>query len=320
MSVPSKILIFILCGAGAVLLIPQIKSGISGEGQAGARELSAAAPAQTADTYPRRVYLFAQTTLHTAANGRMTPSSAAIKEGLLTALESPVESGDFTWLRVRDERTGSEGWVYEHLTSNEAVALDSKKELAIGQERVDRFYALPHDYRPGDLVPLDMRYCRIRQIELRQETAEAFIALHTAAAREGIHLYGFSGYRSYDYQRELYLNRIKIWEKHRQRFVARPGHTEHQLGTTLDVVGRDTNFAAQNGFDTTSEAAWLRAECYRYGFVLSYGKDNTVPTGYGYESWHIRYVGKENAVAWIRTHLAPENPIYKKYIPAGKGS
>jgi LAS superfamily LD-carboxypeptidase LdcB len=246
----------------------------------------------------------------------MTSANAAIREGLLIVLEGPMESGDYTWLCIRDTRDGREGWIYEHLTSNEAIAIDSTKGLPIGQERVDRYSALPHDYRPGDLIPLDMKYCRIRQIELRREASEAFIELYNAAVREGIHLYGFSGYRPYETQRELYLNRIQRGEMHRQRYVARPGHTEHQLGTTLDVVGNDTNIAAQLAFDNTREAAWLRTECYQYGFILSYGTDNTVPTGYGYESWHIRYVGKTNAIEWIRTHIAPENPVYKKYIIA----
>jgi len=284
--------------------------------QAEARSAESPQAIPANDSYPRRVYLFAPAPLHTYSGGRMIPANTTISEGALDALASPIESGEYTWLKIRGTRGGTqrEGYIYEHLTSNEANTIDTSKGLALGQERVDRFYALPHDYRPGDLVPLDMRYCRIRQIELRRETAAAFIELHNAAARQGIHIYGFSGYRTYETQRELYLNRIKTGERHRQRYVARPGHTEHQLGTVLDVVGRDTNLAAQLSFDPTPEAAWLRTECYRYGFVLSYGKDNTQDTGYGYESWHIRYVGKENAIEWMRAHLAPDNPVYKQYI------
>jgi LAS superfamily LD-carboxypeptidase LdcB len=301
LSIQFKIAFFLLLGIGAVLLIPQLKDGSTPH-------------TPEAEARQRRVYLFAPTQLHNAAGERMAPANITVQMGLLTVLENPIESGDFTWLRIRDERTGNEGWIHEHLTSNESIAMDSNNALPIGHERVDRFFALPHNYRPDDLVPLNMRYCRIRQIELRREAAEAFIAMHYAAASEGIYLYGFSGYRSYDTQRELYLNRIQRGERHRQRYVARPGHTEHQLGTTLDVVGNDTSIAAQHAFDATREAAWLRTECYKYGFVLSYGRDNIVPTGYGFESWHIRYVGKENAIKWIRDHLSPENPIYKKYI------
>jgi LAS superfamily LD-carboxypeptidase LdcB len=260
-----------------------------------------------------RVYLFAPACLHRGEKNSIAPTDITIQEGLLTVLKPPMESGGYTWLYIRDTR-GNEGWIHEHLTSGEPEALAPGKTAAIGQERVDYYNALPHDYKPSDLVPLPMRYCRIRQIELRKEAADAFIELHEAAARAGLPIYGFSGYRSYAAQRELYLNRIKIGEKHRQRYVARPGHTEHQLGTVLDVVGNDVNFAAHNGFDRTPYAAWLRGECYRYGFVLSYGKDNTQPTGYAYESWHIRYIGRENALHWIRGHIAPDNPVYKKYI------
>jgi len=193
-------------------------------------------------------------------------------------------------------------WIKEAYTSA-ASRVQSGNTLKIGLERVDRWYALGPDYRPGDLIQLPMKYCKFRSVKMRKSAARAFIRLVKAAASEGIQIHAFSGFRSFSVQRLLYLRRIGIGRKLKQQAVARPGHSEHQLGTTVDVVGPNSALAAKSAFARTPEAKWLRRRCYDFGFVLSYGPDNKIPTGYITESWHIRYIGKQNIKAWKKAHF-----------------
>jgi len=269
-------------------------------------------PAQAAPLQKR--HLFTQTVLHRKTGNQMQATGTKLAEQTFDVVASVSNLGGFDWLHVVNRAKNIDGWIYEHLTSAVPdMKIPKNGLLPIGQERVDRYEALPHNYKPSDLVNLDMQYCKIRQIQMRREAAEAFIRLHKAAKKSGLSIFGFSGYRPYDMQRQLYLNRITIGERHRQRYVARPGHTEHQLGTVVDVVGLNTGNAAMHSFDNTPEANWLRTHCYEYGFVLSYGPDNRIPTGYGYESWHIRYIGKAAIPDWVRKHLPPGHEIARRY-------
>lgn len=72
-------------------------------------------------------------------------------------------------------------------------------------------------------------------------------------------------------------------------YSARAGYSEHQTGLAIDVNTVDMTF------DNTDESNWLSNNCYKYGFVIRYPKDKESITGYMYEPWHIRYVGKDLA-------------------------
>ncbi len=139
---------------------------------------------------------------------------------------------------------------------------------------VNKSYGLPEDYDPG-LQPI-------------AETA--FEELSADAAAEGLDIYIGSSYRSYAYQVEIYNNYSALygWEQ-ADTFSARPGHSEHQTGLTIDCN------TINDAFSETPEAAWLAQHCAEYGFIIRFpeGKENI--TGYQYEPWHIRYVGKETA-------------------------
>lgn len=125
---------------------------------------------------------------------------------------------------------------------------------------------------------------------ITSETASAFKELQAAAAAEGHILYNSSGYRSYDYQKQLYNNYCAKWgQSEADTFSARPGFSEHQTGMAIDLntIARD--------FGETPEGQWVAHNIQNYGFILRYpeGKDHI--TGYIYEPWHIRYVGVELA-------------------------
>ena len=79
---------------------------------------------------------------------------------------------------------------------------------------------------------------------------------------------------------------------------ARPGHSEHQLGTAIDFRSVDGPAPWRLAdWATTTEGAWMAANAWRFGWVMSYPKGSTAVSCYGYEPWHYRYVGREAAAA-----------------------
>ena len=88
---------------------------------------------------------------------------------------------------------------------------------------------------------------------------------------------------------------LSVGEAEANRFSARPGYSEHQLGTTIDFTSRRAEFDLTNAFGATPEGQWLDENAVRYGFVMSYPPDKEDITGYVYEPWHFRYVGEEVA-------------------------
>ncbi|MBR3631090.1 MAG: M15 family metallopeptidase, partial [Oscillospiraceae bacterium] len=150
---------------------------------------------------------------------------------------------------------------------------------------VNKSYSLPSDYDPG-LLPI---------------TEEAFNALAEDAASEGYDIYIGSPYRSYQFQEKVYNSMVSGYGKeYADALSARPGHSEHQSGYTIDCNTIDNNFA------DTPAGQWLAEHAHEYGFIIRYPKGKENITGYAYESWHIRYVGIEHATNMYRQGLTLE--------------
>ncbi|WP_338551561.1 M15 family metallopeptidase [Paenibacillus sp. KS-LC4] len=164
---------------------------------------------------------------------------------------------------------------------------------------VNKQYSLPEGYEPQDLVYPNVAFTFTEKIDkrmLRKEAADALEQLFAGAAGDGIKLAGVSGYRSYDRQQTLFNNYVKKdGEAAARMYSAVPGTSEHQTGLAIDVTGADGKCAAEDCFAGTPEADWLAEHASEYGYIIRYpdGKDSI--TGYKYEPWHIRYVGKELA-------------------------
>jgi D-alanyl-D-alanine carboxypeptidase len=127
--------------------------------------------------------------------------------------------------------------------------------------------------------------------------AEAYIALQNLlshANQAGMPMVVVSAYRSFDEQAAVYQGYVEsVGQEQADRQSAKPGHSEHQLGTTVDlsVVG-----VLLDDFGTMPQAAWLAENAANYGFVVSYPSvESEVITGYMYEPWHIRWLGLEAA-------------------------
>ena len=127
--------------------------------------------------------------------------------------------------------------------------------------------------------------------------AAALEELFAAAKEEqGYTLYAHSGYRSYATQNLIYQRKIKNSKNlaEARLLVADPGASEHQLGLAMDVKN-SKNGSLSASFGSTKEGIWLSENAYRFGFIIRYKEEWTDITGYAYEPWHIRYVGKEHA-------------------------
>ncbi len=138
----------------------------------------------------------------------------------------------------------------------------------------NKTYSLPSTYNPG----------------LDPTMQAAFNEMQAAASRDGRSIAIVSGFRSYDYQDGLYKRYCNGYGKaEADRFSARAGHSEHQTGLAADINN------ASDAFTNTPEAKWLAENCWKYGFILRYPKGKESVTGYMYESWHVRYLGKDLA-------------------------
>ena len=163
---------------------------------------------------------------------------------------------------------------------------------------VDTSFRLPADFVPPDLVPV--REAGLDDDRLLTAAAVADLAdLIASAAAEGLSFELQSAYRSYEYQQRVFAGWVETLGRDQALLTsARPGHSEHQLGTTLDL--RSAGGPAPWDLDDwalTPEGAWLKENAWRFGFVMSYPKGESEATCYAYEPWHYRWVGRPAAAA-----------------------
>ena len=162
--------------------------------------------------------------------------------------------------------------------------------LNIGQET-----GLPDkSYIPKDLVELGILSTN-KNTCLTQEAKKYLNLMIDNASSENLKIKATSAFRDYAYQKNIFNNALSDL-KNPLISVAKPGYSEHQLGTTVDLSGESINYASATIlFDNTKEELWLRDNAYRYGFILSYPYEKESITGYKYEPWHYRYVGQDLA-------------------------
>lgn len=157
---------------------------------------------------------------------------------------------------------------------------------------VNKHRYIDKKYIPTDLVEMDNDYANNSySVEtIRKETYEQFKKMCDDARKEGINFYAESGYRTYDYQDEIYRSYVDNYGKEEaDLYAAKPGYSEHQLGTTLDIAN---TWTIEEGDD---EYKWIDKNGYKYGFIFRYKSSKENITGYKAEGWHIRYIGVEAA-------------------------
>lgn len=157
---------------------------------------------------------------------------------------------------------------------------------------VNKNHKLDKSYIPPDLYAIDIQYANEDQ-HVRKEVKRAFEALSKDAKELGYRIVASSTYRSYTYQETLYNYYVdKKGLQYADSCSARKGHSEHQTGLSIDVEGSGKDY---DFFEKDPEFPWMRDNAYKYGFILRYPKEKSNITGFKYEPWHYRYVGKKVA-------------------------
>jgi LAS superfamily LD-carboxypeptidase LdcB len=158
-------------------------------------------------------------------------------------------------------------------------------DLSVFPVLCNKIYALQPDYVPPDLVQAEGKH------RLTKETEAAYIEMK---AELGLDVYISSGYRSYETQQKLYQS----YGADAVRFSARAGHSEHQLGTAIDLRRSDVKAKSlsEQKFEESEAYAKLMESAYLYGFIQRYPKGKESVTGYMFEPWHWTYVGREVAL------------------------
>ncbi len=165
---------------------------------------------------------------------------------------------------------------------------------------VNKSYKLPSTYAPSDLTNLSSTgIINGSNYYLRSILINDLKSLVTDAKADGISLSVVSAYRSYSTQVSTY----NYWVQYNggsvdaaDKISARAGHSQHQLGTAIDFSSPEVNNQLGVLFNNTKASAWLKENSYKYGFVISFPLGYESTTGFNYESWHYRYIGKANAL------------------------
>lgn len=152
---------------------------------------------------------------------------------------------------------------------------------------------------------------------LREDAAEHLAGLIAAADAEGKELVVASAYRSFYDQSLAHAFYASLYGPEADRVSATPGHSEHQLGTTVDFTNAAVGYQIEQDFGDTEAAWWLRENAAEYGFVLSYPEGEEEKTGYMWEPWHYRYVGVEAARSMLEHGLDARDLLLEKGVRPG---
>jgi len=174
---------------------------------------------------------------------------------------------------------------------------------------IDKKHSLPSNYVPGDLVSLqkyDLTTSK-RNLYLRRILMPDLLAMAEAARIAGTEIILSSTYRSFEYQKRLFDYYVKTEGiKKAERESARPGHSQHQLGTAIDFG------SIEDSFINTRQGRWLAKNAWKFGFSLSYPRGEENITGYKYEPWHYRYLGRA-ACYLIRNFFGNSQQVFLEF-------
>lgn len=180
---------------------------------------------------------------------------------------------------------------------------------------LDSIYALPKGYWPQGLVSTSKAGLNAGG-SVRRFVIADLSAMASAARKAGAGLRVTSAYRSYNAQKNIYQREVRRYGlKTARKSSARPGHSEHQLGTTIDFGSAKSSKDSwlYSDWAKTAAGGWMQNNAWKYGFVMSYPKNRTNKTCYYYESWHYRYVGRAIAADVHYSGLTLREFLWRSY-------
>ncbi len=158
---------------------------------------------------------------------------------------------------------------------------------------IDKKHNVSADYVPRDMVLLEnntLFNVNKPNMTLRRDAYKSLQEMCKAALSDGVKLLVSSAYRSYSYQERLFNNYVRAdGLEAAERYSARPGTSQHQLGMAIDFGSITDDFA------DTKMGRWVYNNAARFGWTLSFPKGYEDITGYQWECWHFRYVGNSAA-------------------------
>jgi LAS superfamily LD-carboxypeptidase LdcB len=188
---------------------------------------------------------------------------------------------------------------------------------------------LPDGFVPPDLIRLG----DIPRVLGQPVSAIVMTDLESMSAEaqaDGVDLVVLSAYRSF-YEQEVIFERNVVRSMYRpegvlsradaeraaERFSARPGHSQHQLGTAIDFTTAQIGYGLGARFAETDTGRWLLEHSWRFGFVFPYTESAEPRSGYRHEPWHVRWVGRQLAEIMHRDgYLRASFPIADDYVLA----
>lgn len=232
------------------------------------------------------IIVLVMVTANSVSDSNGSPTVPAGIDGTPTATEEPGSTTDPETV----EPTTEVPTVAPTPNADGAIIVECLDILA----PVDKTHRLTEDCVPPDLVELPAARSAQGAQYMRAEAANALLQMFDAAdAEAGYSFSANSTYRSYQTQAAIYQSAVNAFgQAYADRSSARPGHSEHQMGTTADIGARGLYL---EDFVGTPEADWVAENAYRFGFIVSYPDGKEHITGYMYEPWHVRYVGVDVA-------------------------
>lgn len=176
---------------------------------------------------------------------------------------------------------------------------------------VNKYYKLNNNFYPKNLTTIDKKYTN-KNLKIQTFAVKNLYKMLEDMKKQNLNPMIVSAFRTKKYQTNLY-NTYKEKDKlNVDTYSARPRHSEHELGLSVDITSENMNL---DNFKDTKEFMWLKYNSYKYGFILRYPKNKQNITKYIYEPWHYRYIGLRHAKKIHKLNLSYEEyySIYIKY-------
>ena len=156
---------------------------------------------------------------------------------------------------------------------------------------VNKHRCLTKEFVPNDLVEIDSKYTDENDLKISRIAMNEFKKMYDAAEKDGYQLVINSAYRSYEDQEEIVNKYLSLYgQDYVDKYVAKPGFSEHQTGLAFDIGSRNSNvFASSREYD------WIQENAHKFGFIYRFDKRYEDLTGFRNEAWHYRYVGQDIA-------------------------